>query len=232
MDESEFDRFAEEYSALHAANIRASGESPEFFSEYKVRDLAALVAEGRMRPPVEILDFGAGIGGSVPYFKSYFPKSALTCLDVSRRSLDIGRSRFGSEAAFEHFHGNRAPFADRSFDLIFAACVFHHISEVRHVELFAELRRLLRSGGSFVVYEHNPYNPLTRRAVDTCAFDENAVLIRPAAMRERIRSAGFAQCAIDFRIFFPGALRRMRALEPWLTWLPLGAQYRAHARVD
>jgi len=33
MNEAEFDRFADEYRALHAANIGASGEDPEFFAE-------------------------------------------------------------------------------------------------------------------------------------------------------------------------------------------------------
>ena len=40
LDEAEFDKFADEYRAIHAHNIRLSGEAPEFFAEYKVRDLA------------------------------------------------------------------------------------------------------------------------------------------------------------------------------------------------
>ena len=42
MDDAEFDRFADDYRSLHAANIRASGETPEFFAEYKVRDVARI----------------------------------------------------------------------------------------------------------------------------------------------------------------------------------------------
>ena len=40
MGEAEFDRYAEEYNALHAASIAASGEEPEFFAAYKIRDIA------------------------------------------------------------------------------------------------------------------------------------------------------------------------------------------------
>ena len=41
-----------------------------------------------------------------------------------------------------------------------------------------ELKRVLRAGGACVIFEHNPLNPLTVQAVNTCPFDENAVLIK------------------------------------------------------
>ena len=66
MDEVEFDKFADEYRAMHAANIRLSGEDPEYFAEYKVVDIVAELR--RSRPPREqVLDFGAGVGYSVPF---------------------------------------------------------------------------------------------------------------------------------------------------------------------
>jgi SAM-dependent methyltransferase len=110
-----------------------------------------------------------------------------------------------------------------------ASCVFHHIPETEHVALLAEIRRVLRPRGLLFVFEHNPLNPLTRRAVDTCPFDENAVLIRAPKMRGRMLDAAFADARINYRIFFPHALRALRGLEPSLTWLPLGAQYYVRA---
>ncbi len=52
MDESEVDAFADEYRAMHAANIKLSGEAPEFFAEYKIRchpgyPLGALVNQSK-----------------------------------------------------------------------------------------------------------------------------------------------------------------------------------------
>jgi SAM-dependent methyltransferase len=105
MDAAEFDKFAEEYRQLHAANIRLSGEKPEYFAEYKIADLVEILPrEGFPRDPL-ILDFGAGIGQSVPYFRKYFPGSRVVCLDVSKKCLEIGRSRFGDAAEFVHFDG-------------------------------------------------------------------------------------------------------------------------------
>jgi len=161
----------------------------------------------------------------VPHFRRHFPAGELTCLDVSGRSLEIGRSRFGDVANFVRFDGSVIPFPDESFDVVFTACVFHHIDDSEHVKLLSEIRRVLVAGGTFVVFEHNPLNPLTVHAVNTCAFDENAKLIRAGHMSQRCRLAGFAKTTRHFRIFFPGALRRLRPLERYLRWLPLGAQY-------
>jgi hypothetical protein len=49
-------------------------------------------AQGRAPPAV--LDFGAGIGNSVPFVRKYLPDAQITCLDVSTKSLEIGQSRF------------------------------------------------------------------------------------------------------------------------------------------
>jgi hypothetical protein len=78
-----------------------------------------------------------------------------------------------------------------------------------------------------MLFEHHPWNPLMRHAVNTCPFDENAVLISGPEMRRRMRDTGFKDVSVTRRLFVPGALRRLRPLEPCLAWLPLGAQCRA-----
>jgi ubiquinone/menaquinone biosynthesis C-methylase UbiE len=229
MDEVEFDKFAEEYRDLHAANIRLSGEDPEYFAEYKVADIAAELERDRTVARTA-LDFGAGVGYSVPFFARHLPAARVTCLDVSRKSLELGAARHGAAAEFRHFDGRRIPYADGSFDVALASCVFHHIPHDEHVALLAEIRRVLAPGGRLFVFEHNPLNPLTRHAVNTCVFDEHAKLILAPTMRRRVRDAGFAAADVRYRIFFPHALRRLRPLEAKLTWLPLGAQYYVAAR--
>ena len=112
-----------------------------------------------------------------------------------------------------------------SFDIFFAACVFHHIEHDEHARLCRELRRVLRKGGMGFVFEHNPYNPLTVRAVNTCPFDENARLVRPRVMKKIFELAGIREPRIQYRIFFPRLLGWLRPVERGLTWMPLGAQY-------
>ena len=224
MDNAEFDKFAAEYREMHAANIGASGEAPDYFAEYKVRDIASLVTVAGSKP-YRILDFGAGVGTSVPYLRKYFPRAALTCLDVSQKSLDIGQSRFPNDAEFQIFDGRIVPLADNSVDLVFVACVFHHIPPGEHSALLSELRRVITPGGALFLYEHNPYNPLTVRAVNTCPLDENAILIRPGNMLRNFKSAGFRVAQVRYRVFFPRLLSKLRFLEKYLQWCPVGAQY-------
>lgn len=232
MDRAEFDKFADEYSKIHAANISISGEDPAYFADYKVKDVFEMVRRrAKVASVRRILDFGAGVGTSVPYFLQYFGDGvSINCVDVSHRSLQVGVQRFGSSCGFVEFDGERVPIRDGSFDIVFAACIFHHIHHAEHVRILGELRRVLQPGGLLFVFEHNPYNPLTVRAVNTCPFDENAKLISATAMRARFRGAGFEQPTIFYRIFFPRALRALRSLEKAMTWLPLGAQYYICAR--
>lgn len=230
MKAAEFDKFAEEYRGLHKDNIRASGEQPEFFAEYKVQDLASLLETLGIAGPTKGLDFGGGIGNSIPYFSKHLPDCALTCLDVSARSLEIAEQRFPNGADFVCFDGSAIPYPDATFDFAFSACVFHHIPEAVQTDLMREVNRVLKTGGVFVIFEHNPYNPLTVRAVNDCPFDENAVLIRAGQLKQRIAAAGFSNPRHVYRIFFPGMLRWLRPLEKHMGKLPLGAQYFVYAR--
>lgn len=232
MDQAEFDKFADEYRALHAASLTTSGEGPEYFAEYKIREVAR---ELRRHPEqacaaFRILDFGAGTGESVPYVAKHLPGSHLACLDLSRRSLEVAEKRFPSLATYVHFDGAHIPFQEGHFDVAYAMCVFHHIDHAEHGLLLRELHRVLRPGGTLFVFEHNPLNPLTVRVVNRCPFDENAKLIQARAMRRSTLAANFATATIRYRVFFPRSLRALRPLERALGWLPLGGQYYVMAR--
>jgi SAM-dependent methyltransferase len=232
MDQAEFDQFAEEYYALHDRSIRASGEAPEYFAQYKVKDVRSRWrADCPDHGAPTIVDFGAGVANSLPYFRVAFPESRIICLDVSSRSLEIAAQRFPGQAEFARLGGRGLPLPSASVDIVFAACVFHHIDHAEHVPILREFQRVLRPGGMAFVFEHNPLNPLTRHAVNTCPFDANARLITGRGMKQRFRAAGFVSPAIRYRIFFPGMLRRLRPAERWLHWCPLGAQYYVLGRV-
>jgi len=227
MLEAEFDKFADEYRATHARNIRFSGESPDYFAEYKVQEVAAALAEDDRAgaSALDLLDFGGGIGTSLPYFRKHLPSARVTCADVSRKSLALAATRFPELAEFTPFDGIALPFADARFDLAFAACVFHHIEHDRHVALLGEICRVLRPSGRLFVFEHNPLNPLTALAVKACEFDVNARLIRAGAMMRRIAEAGFVRPNVKYRVFFPKTLAPLRRFERYLSGIPIGAQY-------
>ena len=69
--EAEFDLLADNYYNQHKANLAITGEGPEYFSEYKVADFAKYFKNQKI--PIDILDFGSGIGNSIEFFRKYFP---------------------------------------------------------------------------------------------------------------------------------------------------------------
>src|SRR4051812_5806467 len=131
MKEAEFDRFADEYETQHRRNIAVTGESPEFFAEYKINQLATF-APNLLDASSRILDFGSGIGNSIPYFRKYFPNALLTCADASSRSIELSRKRFPGQEFFTVVKENEIPLETNSFDVAFSACVFHHIAQADH----------------------------------------------------------------------------------------------------
>lgn len=225
MTPVEFDAFAQHYRTLHAANIKMSGEEPEFFARYKIDDLAAMVRKDGRRV-TRILDFGAGIGNSIPHWQALFPEAVVVCLDVSGNSLDVSRMRFpDARVSRVRMAGDRLPFEDGSFDLVFSACVFHHIDVSEHVAWFSELNRVAQVSAMLAIYEHNPLNPLTVSAVRSCPFDVNARLIGAGDLAGRIAAGGWSGPRTLYRLFFPRFLANLRPLEKFMTRIPFGAQY-------
>ena len=226
--QAEFDLLADEYRVQHKENVAITGESPEYFSEYKIADLAELINRLKL-PATDILDFGSGIGNSLPYFRNYFSSSEITCADVSARSIEIAQTRFPGQEYYVLINEG-IPLPTASQNVVFSACVFHHIPHEEHLHWLTELRRITKPGGILAIYEHNPLNPLTVRAVNTCPLDVNARLIRGGTLRGRAFTSGWDDARVDYKLFFPAILAALRPMESHLEWLALGAQYRMTAR--
>ncbi len=227
--EPEFDRFAGSYEEVLGRHTRIGGEETGYFASYKVAAVRKRVAtdgEG-----LRILDFGCGVGQSIPYFHTYFPRAEILGTDVSPDSIALAEARHGGLARFSRCaEGEPLPYPDRSVDVVFTACVLHHIPHADHPAMMREMHRVLKPGGVLFVFEHNPLNPLTVKIVNECPFDDNAVLIRAGSLSGRLREAGFVDVRASYCLFVPGWLRWLRPLEAVLTWCPLGAQYYAEGR--
>ena len=229
MIEAEFDTVVADYRRQHAQSIGFIGEDLDYFARYKINELARACRNAKLNPAA-ILDFGAGIGNSLQPLRDAFPNAVIKCLDVSAESLKICNQQGVNNMTTHAYDGKSLPFADASIDVAFTACVFHHIPEDDHIALLTEIRRCLRPEGRFMLFEHNPYNPLTQLAVKRCPFDENAVLITAREMKRRFEAAGFAKVRSRYHVFFPEQLSALRPIESALTWLPLGGQYSLDAQ--
>jgi SAM-dependent methyltransferase len=225
MNKTEFDKYAENYASLHQQNIKITGESPGYFYEYKIIDTAKIIIRNNLSENIEILDFGCGIGNSIPFFQKHLPAAIITGIDISKYSIDIAKKMYSDYAKFVIFDGKQIPFDENSYDVVFSSCVFHHIPHHLHEYFFVEIYRIIKPGGLVLIFEHNPINPLTCYAVKNCPMDDNAVLINANKLKDTIENAGFINTRVVYRIFFPRILKFLRPIEYYLKTLPFGAQY-------
>lgn len=224
----EFDRYASEYTSLHRASIRASGEEPTFFSAVKAKYMAKWLGS-RTSSPLDILDFGCGIGNSIMHLRAAFPAARLHGVDPSSESIRLARETYNDDATFHMSDELALPYVAHRFDVVQAACVFHHIPPPQRHLWMREIHRVLKPGGIVFVFEHNVLNPLTVKAVRDCPFDEDAILLPRRELLELARATAFKDIHARYIVFFPRSLALLRPLEPLVGWVPLGAQYVVHA---
>lgn len=221
----EFDQYAHEYTDLHEASIRASGEDPAYFAAYKAKYMAAHLGPRSQTSVLSILDFGCGIGNTISHLRRVFPKAQLHGADLSGESIQLANKSHAHEATFRAIEDSRLPYTDQSFDVAVAACVFHHIPPAERAYWMSELRRVLKPGGVVFVFEHNVLNPLTVKAVKDCPFDADAILLPRAELLKLARQNTFDDVSARYIVFFPRILAVFRPLEPIMGWIPVGAQY-------
>ena len=144
-------------------------------------------------------------------------------VDKSKESVNQARSRFSKSSIFHTLHSEN--WKDIQYDLIFSAGVFHHIPHDEHKNLLKNLSALLKPGGKVAIWEHNPLNPFTKKIVNDCIFDQDAVLIHPHWMKKDMRETPLSNIQVTYTTFFPKALAYLNVLDPYLGWFPLGGQF-------
>lgn len=218
-----FDEFADDYQEKLEAAVRFSGAQEGFFHRQKVAEVAYFESA---RFSGRFLDFGCGDGLSLDFFSRAFPRAQLSGTDVSQRSLQVAARRV-PQADLRVYDGGHLPHDDQSFEVVYTSMVFHHIEPRLHAHTLLELRRVLAPGGRLYVFEHNPWNPLTRKVVADCEFDREAILLSMPRLKKNLRLAGFQALQGRFILFVPPTprLNGLRFLDRWLFWCPLGAQY-------
>jgi ubiquinone/menaquinone biosynthesis C-methylase UbiE len=218
----DFDHFANDYRNIHNNNIKLSGVQSDYFSEHKIQTLKKY----EKKDNINFLDFGCGDGNSAIYFTKHFPDGNYIGVDISKDSIDVAQSKNCKNCNFTTFDGETLPFEDNSFDIVFTACVFHHIEFKLHENLMKEIQRVLKKGGRFYIFEHNPWNPITQRMVNTCPFDKDAILLKPTYLQKLILKI-FNNQETNFILFFPRhkLFQIFIKFEKYLKKIPLGGQY-------
>ena len=214
---ADFDRFAATYENIHARNLRITGETSDYFAAYKASYIARKVGRSSSR----VLDYGCGIGLLVRHLIGRISARRIDGFDPSLASLDRVDKALLSQGVFTSDPDRLG----HTYEIIVLANVLHHVKPADRQDLICRLAARLACDGKLFIFEHNPANPLTRRAVGSCPFDEDAILLPPAEVADYVRTAALRLIKRDYIVFFPRWLAVIRPLEPSLRWCPLGAQY-------
>lgn len=223
-----FDAYGDSYRDAVQSSISFAGGNLDHFTEIKAQHVLDLCRRhlgdpGRQR----VLDVGCGVGVTDRLLVEQL--GDLHGVDVSGTEVARAASDV-PDATYQCYDGVRLPHPDGAFDLSFCINVLHHVPVTQWSSFVTELARVVRPGGLVAVFEHNRFNPLTRRAVAACEFDADATLVPRRKLRHLIQDAGLTLIEAPYIVFLPLGGAATFRVDRVLRALPAGAQYYMAAR--
>lgn len=230
----QFDDIAEKYDEdlQQLLSPYMVGSGTEKFAEYKVQLVHNLL---HTKPLQSILDFGCGTGRSIQHLREYFGQKILYYgCDVSHKSIQEAKKinpnvRYFTNDSITEFEGYWKSTAEGGYDLVFIACVLHHIPPDERISWIRAILKNLNKNGYLVVFEHNLKNPLTKKIV---TWPDNLVddvhwMLSPMDL-DRL----FQEIDIKIKYIWKGYTLFSQLRYSWiieiekaLKWCPLGAQH-------
>ncbi|HEY3252241.1 MAG TPA: methyltransferase domain-containing protein [Ignavibacteria bacterium] len=220
--EIRFDNYVDTYKKEIQHSINFIGQDVDFFIEIKAKMLLQLAEKfiGRLGS-IKALDIGSGVGLVDKHIAPHL--GSLTGVDIEEGVVQKAKM-YNPDVNYLVYNGQQLPFSDNSFDLVFAVNVIHHVPAEGWQNFTDEMKRVIRPDGIAFIFEHNPANPLTRKAVDDCEFDRDAVLLPHKKIKQLFENSGLKIIDDSYIIFFPFKCSFFRSVEMFIKWLPLGAQ--------
>jgi len=115
-----------------------------------------LVEGAALLPGQRVLEIGCGTGTLTVEIGRRHPGVALVGLDPDDRALDRARrkaARAGVRIGFDRGYADRLPYLDASFDRVLSSFMFHHLQGREKAGMLAEVRRVLKPGGSLYLLD-------------------------------------------------------------------------------
>jgi ubiquinone/menaquinone biosynthesis C-methylase UbiE len=146
-----------------------------------------LIEAAALQPTDQVLDIGCGPGVAVDRASYEVPRGHVTGIDPSKVMLSQARRRTRKAPNVTVASGSAeaVPLPDASIDVAWAINTFHHWAD--RGSGLAEVRRVLRPGGRFLVVEQN------RQGRTGSALTDDAA----NAMAAFITAAGFVGSAVS-----------------------------------
>lgn len=216
---SEFDKYSDNYSGIVGESVRFTGLDIDFFTKVKVDKILSIIEDFENGV---VLDFGCGTGTTDKWLLKTLRN--LHGVDVSEKSICVAREGC-PEVKYSAYEPPRIPYEDNVFDYIFTINVMHHIPTEEHSRTMDELHRVLKNNGKIIIFEHNPFNPVTRHVFNNCPLDVNANMINPSRLKKLFSDSNLKYEGTEYILFFPFKSKIFRKIESFMKLVPMGAQY-------
>lgn len=221
-----FDAVRDDYCSQVESAIAFSGKPHDFFMQAKIDLLHELSEAGAIPGEGDLLDVGCGPG---ILHQDLAASYSVTGVDVSAEQLALA-GQHNPACRYEQIRGDDLGVGQAHFDIVLAINVAHHVAPANRAGFFRSAAAAVKPGGRFVMIEHNPFNPLTRKVVRDCRFDAGVELLTAGEAQHWLAESGLEDIAVFYFLFFPSAAALPRRVERHLLRrLPLGAQYCAVA---
>jgi demethylmenaquinone methyltransferase/2-methoxy-6-polyprenyl-1,4-benzoquinol methylase/phosphoethanolamine N-methyltransferase len=185
------------------SNRRTSDDRPPFWVRnydalWKVLSLGkteavhgATLDLADFEPGQSLLDVGCGTGDLVLVAEARAKRKGIfTGLDPEPHMIAQANAKAeqrSSAVSFVQGSIDAIPEADNTFDVVTSSLMLHHLPEEMHAPAIAEVFRVLKSGGRFVVVDFNPAKGgLINRMHGTGGIDPIATGLPP-----KLEAAGF-----------------------------------------
>lgn len=154
---------------------------------------AAIPADAR-----SVLDLGCGTGTATRAIASRLRDARVVGVDLSPYMVFAARLKAQSlsNVSFIHANAEELPFEDESFDAVTASLLFHETPLDAALRIMKEARRVLKTGGKFVVFDGAQGDALAKLGGNI----SSALFLEPYAEQflssnvlELMREAGFSK---------------------------------------
>lgn len=218
MSSTDFDKFSADYDLILKQQLDFFDKDTDYFAKYKVQTVKSHLTT----QPRNILEFGCGTGRNLNFLKDEFSSANIFGSDISADSIIYAADKYPT---IRFLNGDELFDYQNYFDLVFISCVIHHIEIEDRITYLSKLFSVMHSPSELFIFEHNPYNLVTRHLVNTCPFDEDAVLLSLSDLNSLLLRAGFQVVLSKYSLFFPSRFAFLRKVEGLLGKVPLGGQY-------
>lgn len=141
-----------------------------------------LIGQAGLAAGQRVLEIGCGTGNLAVRAKRAHPDVELVGSDPDPLALDRARrkARGLDGIRFDQGYAQRLPYPDAGFDRVLSSLMLHHLDHDTQVTAAAEVRRVLRPGGSLHLADiaglgHGPHGFVARRVVRSGHVVDNHV---------------------------------------------------------